>query len=1316
MHRELFTLRVVSQLFLATLAVMPIFSDLSAAQGTSTGVGSLGSSGQQRPETVNPGTNPDVGTGCTDSAPTFGQQPLSGAATEGQSATLSASVAGCQNIVWQKFNSAMAQFESLAGTEQTCLPSPQTTTTSYVINPVQLFSTGNYRVLAVNGCAQSTSALASLTVNPEPLDEVTIISPTNNSFINISNVGSALNVTGNCNIKAATVNVAMGSVSNTATCDGTNYSTTLTGLTALADGNLSLTATMGTASASITMIKDTVRPTVSISAPSASVISSGGSATFTVSYSGASNVSLSNAQITVNSPAGMTGCAASVSGAGTSTRTVTLTGCSVSSTASVNFSIASNSAQDAAGNQAASAGPSNNVDVNPTANITITSPLTGSFINIANVGNVLTVTGTCNLSGAAVSVTLGSLSNSTTCNGTNYSTTLTGLAALADGSLTLTATMNAASASISLIKDTVAPTLAISSPSSTSVNSGGSVSYTVNYSGADTISLNSSYVNIQSMPALSSCAISVSPSGNPRTITLSGCTAPAGAAVSAIISIAAGTATDSAGNSADASQPSLAFSVQGSGCPLPGAPTLSTPSNSATSVELVPNLSWSGLSLGITGCEVRYNVRVVPSSQTCVDNEANAVTTSNTSLAWSTLDPATSYRWCVRSDVVQQGAGVLWGSWSQVFQFSTTSATPGVATGLYTIPASSPSNPRGNRYIIVGASISGEAGSTAIFKEITTTGAQIVGSPLIPSGNNGQIEIAVDVEMHSPGAGERKYFVQIQRPNNGATGSPSSSVSYFYDPALSPGLDSPALEKNGSSVGSLIWTHVVGATGYKIWRRIGLEDALSSGEWYQNIKPFKLIASLTNPMIQNGQVTWMDPAAPAPDADGISYFVTALNATEQSDRSNAQSFGDQTGPTRRDTVDASGLLLQQVRFISQPSGRDAVGFLCNIHQDGYLGGVDHGENSPDLFSQTQVKLKSADTACENEDYEQNSIATILPFDAIKSYTDNTLGIQNCLKVGTISNLEPNTTYCIKSCLLDSSNNREVNCLEGKAFDQGDDIVAPTFAGIKSAEPMEDGLSIKVKWDTPITQDSQEPINYKISYTQTYNENGVPVFPNDGTSRVTDDENATELTVDQLDTGEPYCFKVTVYDNYQNSSDGNGKYLCTQTLNNAPILDALTITRDSNDAYKFLVNFRVLDRETNDGIVIKSLSFKTAEGSQWIEMSSRHFSGDSFLASGDSVATAPMHTIVTDTLAYFSGEKQGFQLKFEIEDSSGNRATVTSRAVTILRTMSANSSFAKSVACGQIGAHREQNQDQLPFVILLAALLSAALLMRRGLTA
>ncbi len=1110
----------------------------------------------------------------------------------------------------------------------------------------------------------------------------------------------------------------MGSVTNTATCNGTNYSTTLTGLAALADGNLSLTASMGTASASISISKDTVAPSVAIGAPSASVISSGGSATFTVSYSGASNVSLSNAQITVNSPAGMTGCSASVSGAGTSTRTVTLSGCSVSSTASVNFSIASNSAQDAAGNQAAAAGPSNNVDVNPTPNVTITSPLTGSFINIANVGSALNVTGNCNINAAAVNVAMGSVTNTATCNGTNYSTTLSGLSALAEGNLTLTASMGSASASISIIKDTVRPTVSITGPTPASITSGGTVTFTANYTGANTISLASSHVSIQSMPALSSCSVSISGSGNTRSITLSGCTAPAGAPISAIISIAAGTATDNAGNSADASQGSLAFSVQGSGCPLPGAPTLLSPSAMANSIALVPNLSWTSVSLGITGCEVRYNVRVVPAAQTCVDNTANAVTTSAISLAWNALEPSTAYRWCVRSDVVQQDSGVLWGSWSQVFSFTTTSAVPGVASGLYTLPASSPSNPRGNRYIIVGGYISGEEGSTALFKEITSSGAQTVGSTLITPSNNGQVEVAIDVEVNRPGAGERKYFIQIQRPNNGATGSPSSSTSYFYDPALSPGLDSPALEKNGSNTGSLIWTHVAGATAYKVWRRIGLEDVTPSmGEWYRNVKPFKMVGHLTNPTVQNGQVIWTDPQTLASTNDGISYFVTALNATEQSDRSNSQSYFDENGPTRSDARDASGLLLQQVRFVSLSSGRDALGFLCNIHPDGYLAGADHGENSADLFAQTQVKIKSADTACEDENYEQNSISTILPFDALKSYTDATLGIQNCLRVGLVNDLEPNTTYCIKSCLLDSSNNREVNCLEGKAFDQGDDIVAPEFAGIKSAEPMEDGLSIKVKWDAPVTQDSQEPINYKISYTQSYDENGVPQFPNDGTSRVTDDETAVELTVDQLNTGEPYCFKVTVYDNYQNSSDGNGKYLCTQTLNNAPMLDALTITRDPKDAFKFFVNFRVLDREANDGIVIKSLSLKTDEASQWIAMNSRHFGGDSFLAAGDSVATAPMHTVTTDTLAYFSGEKQGFQFKFEIEDSSGNRSIVMSRPVTILRTMSVNSSYAKSFSvCGTILAPQSSSHTQVHLLILLMALLGSVFLIRRRLTA
>ncbi len=63
----------------------------------------------------------------------------------------------------------------------------------------------------------------------------------------------------------------------------------------------------------------------------------------------------------------------------------------------------------------------------------------------------------------------------------------------------------------------VRPSVGISSPSKTSVNAGGSVSYNIIYSDADVINLSSSYVTLNGFNA----NVSVSGSGNRRTVTLS---------------------------------------------------------------------------------------------------------------------------------------------------------------------------------------------------------------------------------------------------------------------------------------------------------------------------------------------------------------------------------------------------------------------------------------------------------------------------------------------------------------------------------------------------------------------------------------------------------------------------------------------------------------------------------------------------------------------------------------------------------------------------------------------------------------------------
>ena len=99
---------------------------------------------------------------------------------------------------------------------------------------------------------------------------------------------------------------------------------------------------------------DTTPPTVTIGAPSVTTTQHG-PVTFTVTYSGADAVTLANANVTLNTTGTATGTAA-VSGAGTATRTVTVTG--ITGQGTIGISVASGTAADTAGNQAAAAGPS----------------------------------------------------------------------------------------------------------------------------------------------------------------------------------------------------------------------------------------------------------------------------------------------------------------------------------------------------------------------------------------------------------------------------------------------------------------------------------------------------------------------------------------------------------------------------------------------------------------------------------------------------------------------------------------------------------------------------------------------------------------------------------------------------------------------------------------------------------------------------------------------------------------------------------------------------------------------------------------------
>ena len=126
--------------------------------------------------------------------------------------------------------------------------------------------------------------------------------------------------------------------------------------------------------------------------------------------------------------------------------------------------------------------------------------------------------------------------------------------------------------------DNTPPTVSIGAPSVTATRSG-PVTYTVTYADAsfNESTLSVSHITLNTT-GTATASVEVSGTGTTRTITLTSITGDG----SLGISIAAGTATDTAGNPAPAAGPSATFSVDNTG---PAVSSVSTPANGSYKVE-----------------------------------------------------------------------------------------------------------------------------------------------------------------------------------------------------------------------------------------------------------------------------------------------------------------------------------------------------------------------------------------------------------------------------------------------------------------------------------------------------------------------------------------------------------------------------------------------------------------------------------------------------------------------------------------------------------------------------------------------------------
>ena len=393
------------------------------------------------------------------------------------------------------------------------------------------------------------------------------------------------------NFNASTLAAGDVTLNKTGTADGLvgvtgsgNVRTvTLSGITG--DGTLGISLSAGTATdtagnpapaagPSATFVVDNTGPTVAISAPSPTV-TAGGPVTYTITYTDANfNAStLAAGDVTLNKTGTADG-VVGVTGSG-NVRTVTLSG--ITGDGTLGISVATGTATDTLGNAALAAGPSATCVVDNTGpTVAISAPSPGATAAGPVTYTVTYTDPNFNTSTlAAGHITLnktGTANGVVNVSGSGNVRTVTLSGITGDGTLgisiaagTATDTSGnpapAAGPSATSVVDNTAPTVAISAPTP-ALTAAGPVTYTVTYTDPNfnTSTLAAGNITLNKTGTANG-VVNVSGSGNVRTVTLSGITGDGTLG----ISIASGTATDTAGNPAPAAGPSATSVVDNTG-------------------------------------------------------------------------------------------------------------------------------------------------------------------------------------------------------------------------------------------------------------------------------------------------------------------------------------------------------------------------------------------------------------------------------------------------------------------------------------------------------------------------------------------------------------------------------------------------------------------------------------------------------------------------------------------------------------------------------------------------------------------------------
>ena len=313
---------------------------------------------------------------------------------------------------------------------------------------------------------------------------------------------------------------------------------------------------------------DTGAPTIAVSAPSLSQTKNT-AVTYTATYTDAYQISLSADLININKTGTADGVAV-VTGSG-NTRTITID--QITGDGTLGITIYSKSAVDTAGNKSAGSGSSDTFIVdNAPPTIAISAPSVAAT-NDGPVSYTLTYADATTITLVTGDIILdktGDANGTILLSGSGNTRTVTISAITGNGSLGITVAAGTAVDGMDnharqtlpssvFVVDNNAPTLVLSEPSVVNTKVG-PVSYTVTYTGTDTITLLDSDINLYKTGTADAGVIAISGTGTTRTVTLSSITGDGNIG----IGIKQESGSDLAGNKALASPIGTAFLVDNS--------------------------------------------------------------------------------------------------------------------------------------------------------------------------------------------------------------------------------------------------------------------------------------------------------------------------------------------------------------------------------------------------------------------------------------------------------------------------------------------------------------------------------------------------------------------------------------------------------------------------------------------------------------------------------------------------------------------------------------------------------------------------------